>query len=93
MLAKVDKLPEGLTPSASKVMMTGSHGNNHAFDRGTLYFRKEGDYVFGYLDAKDTTLLHPEHQDETGGAKIEDGIYELRKQNEFTPEGLVPVQD
>ena len=93
MLVKVDKLPENLVPSKEKIFMVGSHGNNHSIDNGTLYFNKEGDFIFGYLEAKNTSLHHPEHQDDSGKAKIEDGIYELRKQNEFTPEGLIPVQD
>ena|SRR3990167_6142297 len=93
MLVKIPKLPKGLEASKERVFMVGSHGNNHAIDKGTIYFKKENDYVFGYLKAKDTNLLHPEHSDKTGVAKIKDGVYELRKQQEFTPEGLVPVID
>lgn len=92
-LVQIENLPEGLELSKSKVIMTGSHGNNHTIDQGELYFKKDGDYIFGYLVAKDTNLLHPEHKDKTGKAKIEDGIYELRTQVEFTPEGLIPVKD
>jgi hypothetical protein len=92
-LVKVDKLPEGLKLSKSKTIMTGSHGNNHDIDKGELYFTNEGVYIFGYLVAKDTNLLHPEHKDKTGGAKIEDGIYQLIKQQEYTPSGLIPVID
>lgn len=73
--------------------MVGSHGNNHNIDKGELYFKKESNFIFGYLVAQNTTLLHPEHGDKNGEAKIEDGIYKLIKQNEFTPEGLIPVQD
>ena len=73
--------------------MSGSHGNSHSIDNGTLYFKKENDFVFGYLVAKNTNLLHPEHKDETGKAKIEDGVYQLIKQQEFTPQGLVPIID
>lgn len=89
----IDKLPEGLTPSTSKLIMAGATGNGHHIDNGTLYFKQDGDYIFGYLHAENTNLIHPEHKDETGGAKIEDGYYELRKQVEHTPEGLVPVVD
>ena len=92
-LCKIDKLPKGLKASKEKVFMVGSHGNNHAIDNGTLYFKQEDNFVFGYLKAKDTSLLHPEHKDKSGKAKIEDGFYELRKQSEYNPEGLVPVVD
>ena len=92
-LVKIDSLPDGLKASTSKVLMIGSHGNNHSIDNGVFYPVKEEGFVFGYLEAKDTNLLHPEHKDETGGAKIEDGFYKLVKQTEFTPEGLIPVVD
>lgn len=93
LLVKIDKLPEGLVSSKEKIFMVGSHGNNHSIDKGILYFRKESEFAFGYLEAKSTSLLHPEHSPAKGKAKIEDGIYQLIKQQEHTPEGLVPVVD
>jgi hypothetical protein len=93
LICKIVKLPKGLKASREKVFMVGSHGNNHSIDNGTLYFKQEGTFVFGYLKAKDTSLLHPEHKDKSGKAKIEDGVYELRKQQEHTPSGLVPIVD
>lgn len=95
-LIKISKLPNDLTPSDSKVLMTGSHGNSHSFDNGVLYPSKNGNYVFGYLEAKNTNLLHSEHgegKEPIKKAKIEDGFYELRKQHEHTPQGLIPVID
>ncbi len=92
-MVKVESLPKGLKVSKSKVIMTGSHGNNHTITTGKLYFKNESEFVFGYLVAKSTTLLHPEHGDKNGRAKIEDGVYRLIKQNEFTPQGLIPVVD
>lgn len=89
----VDKLPEDLIPSKEKVFMVGYHGNNHSIDNGTLYFKKESDFIFGYLEAKDTHLIHPEHSPKIGDAKIEDRYYQLIKQVEYTPDGLVPVVD
>ncbi len=93
-LLKVSVLPKGLKLSSSKTIMVGSHGNNHDIDNGKLYFVKEGDFVFGYLSAKNTSLYHNEHKEKNGNpCKIKDGIYQLIKQNEFTPEGLIPVID
>ena len=92
LLLKVPKLPIGLKLSPSKTFMVGSHGNSHSIDQGKIYFKEEG-FTFGYMVAKDTTLLHPEHKDETGGAKIPNGVYKLIKQNEYTPDGLVPIID
>lgn len=88
-LKKIDKLPEGLELAKTLVMMRGSHGHDHYVDTGKIYFKKENTYVIGYLVAKNSTLDHPEH----GGMKLTNGVYEIRKQQEFTPAGLVPVID
>lgn len=90
----IKKLPDNLTKATTNIIVTGSHGNNHTFSGGSLYLlpKLEG-YIMGYLVAENTTLYHPEHGDEKGEAKLPDGVYEIRKQQEFTPEGLVPVID
>ncbi len=93
LLKKISKLPKGLKVSDSKCIMQGSHSNSHTINNGKLYFVKEGTYVFGYLVAKDTSLLHPEHSPKVGQAKLPNGIYQLLKQQEYTPNGLVPVID
>jgi hypothetical protein len=90
-LVKISKLPKGLELAKTNILATGSHSNSHTFDKGRLYLKNVNDYVFGYFVAKDTKLFHPEHSPK--GCKVKDGIYELRKQQEFTPQGLVPVQD
>lgn len=90
---EIDKLPEGLTESKTSTFATGSHGNDHTFKGGKLYLleKMEGQTI-GYLEAKNTSLYHPEHSP-NGEAKLPDGVYELKKQVEFTPEGLVPIID
>jgi hypothetical protein len=92
---KISDLPEGLKQEKSKVIMQGSHNNSHSFDNGKLYFKKVYAYVFGYFIAKNTTLFHPDHGKGKGlkKSKLPNGIYELRKQQEFTPAGLVPIKD
>lgn len=93
-LIKVTEIPEGLVPSQTKVFMTGSHGNDHSIDNGTLYLlEKPEGFVFGYLEAKNTSLYHPEHKEKDGKASIDDGFYKLVKQQEHTPDGLIPVID
>lgn len=92
LLLKISKLPNGLKKSESKVLMTGSHGNNHSIDTGNFYPTNDGT-TFGYLVAKNTHLLHPEHKEKSGYCDIKDGIYQLIKQQEYTPDGLIPVID
>lgn len=69
--------------------MSGSHGHDHTINQGKIYLKKVNDFVFGYLIAKDTEIQHEEH----GNHKIPDGVYELRGQQEYTPQGLIPVID
>ncbi len=92
---KIDKFPKDLKKAETNIIMVGSHGNNHSIDKGEIYLIKpeEGNQTFGYLIAKNTNLLHPEHSPNIGDAKIEDGVYQLIKQVEVTPEGLIPVVD
>jgi hypothetical protein len=95
-LLPIKKLPKGLKESKDKVLIQGSHGNSHSVDNGKIYFSKESEFVFGYLVAKNTNLLHEEHGKGNGAikkAKLPDGIYQLIKQQEFTPSGLVPIVD
>lgn len=91
LLVKVKSIPKGLKVSDSKTLMVGSHGNSHTISEGKIYFKDEDQYIYGYLRAKNTKLFHPEHSPQ--GDKIEDGNYQLRRQVEFTLEGLVPIRD
>ena len=88
----IDKLPKGLKETKTKIIETGSHGNSHTFDNGKIYLKKEGQFVIGYFKAKNTSLFHPEHSPK-GEAKLPDGSYQILKQAEHTPAGLLPVID
>lgn len=58
----IDKLPEGLTKSDSKVLMTGSGGNDHTYINGEFYPKQVDQFVFGYFKALDNCkLYHKEH--------------------------------
>ena len=98
-LIKIKELPQGLKKSASKILMTGSGGNHHKYDVGEFYLIKPKGFVVGYFVATNKTkLLHCEHGKKIKGkqlreAKIDAGIYELRKQQESTHEGMRPVED
>jgi len=89
-LLKIDTLPKRLKQTKTNVLMTGSHANSHTFDKGKIYLKSDGQ-TFGYLVAESTKLFHPEHSPK--GCKIQDGIYQLIKQQEFTPDGFKPVID
>ena len=95
---EIAKLPEGPVKSESKVIIEGSHKNSHSINQGEIYFKKVNDFVFGYLVAKNTKLLHPEHGkiikgQELRESSIPNGVYELRKQQEFINSEMKPVID
>jgi hypothetical protein len=89
-LLRISSIPKEAKLSRSKVLMVGSHQNNHSFTGGKFYELSK-DNVVGYLKAKDTKLFHPEHSPK--GVCLPNGVYEIRKQQEYTPTGLVPVID
>ena len=97
-LIGIKKLPRGLKRAKTKVIIQSSGGNAHSIDNGTVYFKDVDEYVFGYLAAKNTSLYHKEHGKKGTNkslkvAKIDDGIYELRHQNEKTHEAMRRVED
>lgn len=95
---QVKVLPKGLKASKTKVLMeNGSGGHTHSFQGGMFYPKVEGEFIIGYLKAKDTKLYHPEHGKKQVGslkeAEIGDGVYEVRRQVEFTHDGMRQVID
>lgn len=94
----IDKLPTGLKKAHTDVIMRGSGNNPHTFINGSLYLKKEDDFVFGYFKAeKGCRLYHPQHGiKKVGGlmeAPLKIGNYQLLVQNEQTHRGLKVVED
>lgn len=88
--------PKDLKEVNQKEFLKGSHGNPHMFDNGKLYLKNVDDFIFGYFQAKNTTLKHLEHGSGSGKtktAKLPDGFYELRRQVEFVNDSMKPVVD
>jgi hypothetical protein len=98
-LIGVEKLPEGLKETKTKILIRGSNNNPHSINQGKVYlYDKPRDFVIGYLVAEETKLLHCEHGISCGKGKIRevkipDGVYELHCQKEFTHEGMRRVAD
>lgn len=95
---KVKSLPKKLNTSfeAGTIFSGGTGGHDHDFKGGKFYPVSDEENVVGYLDAKNTTLLHPEHGEGSGAVKtgtIEDGLYKIVRQVEQTHQGMVPVID
>ena len=96
-LIGIEKLPDGLIETQSKIIMTGSGGNDHTFNNGRLFLKNVNQFIIGYFEAFDNTkLFHVEHGEGNSNLKeatIEKGFYEIRKQCEDTHEGMRPIQD
>ena len=93
---EIDKFPDNMKVSESKEFLRGSHGNPHKYDNGEFYPKVEDDFVFGYFKAKNTTLFHVEHGKGTNKlkkAKLKNGVYQLRRQNEIVNDELKKVID
>lgn len=97
-LIPIKSLPKGLEEADTDIIMTGSHGNDHKVINGKIFFKNVDIFAFGYLQAeKGCKLLHLDHGEKAKAllreAPLAEGIYELRKQQEETNEGMRPVQD
>lgn len=87
----IDKLPNGLTEINTNVFAKGKTGNSHTFKGGKIYLKNKGQFIVGYFEAKGTKLYHPEHSPK--GAKLPDGVYEIRKQSEWVNGELKQIID
>ena len=101
LLVKIDSLPEWITKSQTKIFLAWKN-NNHEIDKGGIYLIKdvnilrENEFLYGYLVAKNTTLIHNEHSPMSGenrNALIPDWVYALYKQKEISPDGFKIVRD
>lgn len=93
----VDKLRElDVKPiSSGTIFSGGTGGHNHDFKGGKFYAKEDGN-ILGYIEAKKTTLLHPEHGEGEGvikSAVLPDGLYKVLRQVEETHEGFKQVID
>ncbi len=95
MIRKVDKLPEGVAVREDKIVAHSETGHHHSFDPSTsvwLYSTK--DQLTSYLEVKAPAVLkHRRDFDTHEMLQFPVGIYEIRRQREYTPEGWRRVED
>lgn len=104
MLRRIDKLPEGAKPvTAQKGVFIVAHsetGHNHIIaERPNVKLFTTGDPMVSYLqvieatEAAETLLEHLRGHDKHETIVIPAGVFELRRQREYTPEGWRRVED
>lgn len=89
LLIKIEQLPNDVEQLHTTIFSTWSHWHNHSISGWKLY--KSWDDI--YLEAINTSLLHPEHSPNIWNAVVKDWYYKIVHQIEYTPEWLKPVID
>ena len=104
LIRRIEKLPEGLKRiSAEKAQYVVAHsetGHNHVIDASpNISLYSSGDPMISYLqvieatDATEALLKHLRSYDTHETIKIPAGIFEIRRQREYTPQGWRRVED
>lgn len=100
MLIRIDALPAGVTAVAAKkgafVLAHSETGHNHVvMERPTVKLFSAMDQFRAYLVVEDesATLEHQRSFDTHEALLIEPGVYEVRRQREYTPEGFRRAAD
>jgi hypothetical protein len=104
MIRRIEGLPAGAKKLASEkglhVVAHSETGHNHVIaDRPGVSLYTTGDPMISYLevieatDATETLLEHLRSFDTHETIKIPPGVFEIRRQREYTPEGWRRVED
>lgn len=104
LLIKVNSLPKDAKPvKAEKGCFVVAHsetGHNHIVkERPNVQYYTSNDPMISYLqvieatDTSETVLEHMRGFDTHESIKLDAGIYEIRRQREYTPEGWRRVED
>ncbi len=95
LLVKIDALPacaQPVTPvNGAYILAHSETGHNHVvMERPTVRLFSAMDEFRAYLQVEDepSVLEHQRSFDTHESVKIEPGIYEVRRQREYTPEGF-----
>ncbi len=100
MLIRIAGLPEGVKPvdaiNGAYVLAHSETGHNHVvMERPTVKLFSAMDEFRAYLvvEGDPVELEHQRSFDTHESVKIEPGIYEVRRQREYTPEGFRRAAD
>jgi hypothetical protein len=101
LLTKISKLPSNVTKTEavdSKFILAHSEtGHNHIVkqQKGITFYSNDNDPFIAYLVVDNTKCLveHERSFDTHENISLKDGIYEIRIQREYTPEGFRRAKD
>jgi len=98
-LRRIDELPDNITkvdPVNGEYIVTHSEtGHNHVMEaKNTEVFALNGSEFFLFLKVNEPTALrHLRDHDTHDSIIVSPGIYQVRRQREYTPEGFRKAQD
>ena len=101
MIRRIDAIPSGVATERA-IPVGGRHvvahsetGHHHSIGvDGVDYLTVPGNPLIAYLRCElDSVLLHERPHDTHAPIAIAKGIYEIRRQREYTPEGWRRVED
>jgi hypothetical protein len=88
LIIKIDRLPEDAVPARTLVLAEGeATGHAHRLTRGQVFTTPGGGLYFE--SGEEMTLGHEEH----GPLNFQPGVYEVRRQREYSPKGSREVLD
>lgn len=104
LIRRIDKLPEDVKAQNAEngvfVVAHSETGHNHVVEKHAgVEFFTTNDPMVSYLqviescDEVETIIKHLRAFDTHESIKINPGIYEIRRQREYTPEGWRQIQD
>ncbi len=95
MLMKVNKLPRGVTPEATVILAHSETGHHHVLDAapGTFeVFRADPTTMYVSL-TEPGKIIHKRDFDTHEPIELDKGIWKVRRQREWAPEGWQVVAD
>lgn len=96
---RVDKMPDDVVPVAAekgRLVVTHSEtGHNHVMDADGVTMHRLPDSIMDcfLVVEKPATLEHLRPHDTHESIQFEPGVYHVRRQREFSPEGWKRVED
>jgi hypothetical protein len=99
LIQKIKGLPEGVSevaPEGGCVIVTHSEtGHHHVMDKASVKMYRLPEEIYEcFLVVEETTALeHKRSFDTHAPIQFEPGIYRVRRQREYTPEGFRRVED
>lgn len=99
LLTKIKNLPEGLEPAKAEngyhVVAHSETGHNHVvLEKHATLFIDQTNAFIAYLKVADECVIeHLRSFDTHAPISLDKGVYEVRRQREYTPQGFRKAQD